>query len=375
MISRWIAILMLVPAASVACSSGRDAAPGGVRCTERYLSAGYRSAAARVRPLVPKLWRGLRAPGMAFAVAVKGRLVWSMTCGLRNRSAQLPVERTTRFRIGSVSKTLTSAALASLVQSRQMALDDSVRVYVAAFPHDATIRELASHTAGLRANAADELVNGRHYRSVTDALAIFIDDPLLFAPGTDYAYSNWGYVLLGAAIEKAARAPYARVVRDRVLAPLGLRRTVLDDVTHPVAAATPYEIRDDGSAVRAPYTDLSFRWPSGGWLSTAEDVARFGSGFADGKLVPRSLVRTFTTEVRVRGHGTGYGLGWEVRGPYAGHTGNAVGGSAALLVHLPSATAFALTTNLGFVTAPSPPQPRRGTPTPPELLTPFLRRK
>jgi serine beta-lactamase-like protein LACTB, mitochondrial len=195
---------------------------------------------------------------------------------------------------------------------------------------------------------------------------------LLFRPGTEFSYSNWGYVLLGAALEAAAGEPYGDVVEDRVLAPLGLHRTVLDDVKRPVPEAVPYELQDDGSAVRAPYHDVSFRWPSGGWLSTADELARFGSSFAAGELVPPRVVRTFTTDTRVAGRATGYGLGWEIHGPYAGHIGNTVGGSAALLVHLPSATAFALTTNLGFVTASAPPQPSPATPTPPVVLAPFL---
>lgn len=348
------------------------AASGG--CRQWHASPERGAAIAHVKPLVPKLWHGLRAPGLTLAVAVRGKVVWSIGCGRRDIARRLPVERTTRFRIGSVSKTLTSTALAKLVDDGGIELGASVQRYVPVFPHDVTIRQLAAHTAGVRANDADELVNRRHYTHVADTLPIFAHDPLLFPPGTDFSYSNWGYVLLGAALEDAADAPYQEVVRSTVLAPLGLRRTVLEDVTRPVPGrATFYESTNAGRAVRAPFHDVSFRWPSAGWLSAADELARFASAFADGRLVGPATVRTFTAEQQVGGRGTGYGLGWEVHGPFAGHTGNVVGGSAIVLVHVPSATALALTTNIGFVTAAAPPRPRRGTPEPPRLLEPFIR--
>jgi serine beta-lactamase-like protein LACTB, mitochondrial len=372
-------VLVLAAAVAGAGTVGATSFRGGATsvarasCTQWLASADQRAAAARVRPLVPKLWRGLRAPGMTLAVAVRGKIVWSIGCGLRDLGHRLPVKRTTRFRTGSVSKTLTSAALAELVDEGKIDLDASVRRYVRAFPHGVTIRQLAAHTAGLRANNADELVNRRHYAHVADTLPIFAHDPLLFAPGTDYSYSNWGYVLLGAALENAANLSYEEVVRGRILSPLGLRRTVLEDVTRPAAGrATFYEITNAGRAVRAPDHDVSFRWPSAGWLSTADELAHFASAFANGQLVRPATVLAFTAEQHVGGRGTGYGLGWEVRGPYAGHTGNVVGGSALVLVHVPSATALALTTNIGFVTAAVPPSPRPGTPEPPRLLAPFI---
>jgi CubicO group peptidase (beta-lactamase class C family) len=162
-------------------------------------------------------------------------------------------------------------------------------------------------------------------------------------------------------------------MRDEVLAPLVLTRTALEDVTRPAAGrATPYELDARNRPVRAPYHDVSWRWPAGGFLSTAPDLARFGSAFVGGSFVSPQTVALFTAEQPTRaGAATGYALGWETRGGYVRHIGNTVGGTAALLVHVASSTALALTTNVGYVTAPAP-RVAPGTPEPPQILLPFM---
>ena len=173
--------------------------------------------------------------------------------------------------------------------------------------------------------------------------------------------------------------PGGEALRRAGLEPLRLRATELDDAGRRIPnRARLYEITNGGGAVLAPRHDVSIRWPSGGFVSTAEDVARFGSRFVDGVFLRPGTIREFLISQRTAdGRQTGYGLGWEVHssplGDFAGHTGNAVGGTAAILVHPSSGVAFALATNLGYVTAPRPPTPRPGTPDPPLLAAPFVR--
>jgi serine beta-lactamase-like protein LACTB, mitochondrial len=373
--------LLAAAAAALSLDTGTPARRETAACSVWLADREYAAAVREARALLPRLWRGLRAPGLTVAAAVEGKVVWSAGCGYADRERRLPVLARTRFRIGSLSKPLTSAGLARLHDEGRLDLDAEIQRYVPRFPRKSApidIRQLAGHLAGLRGNDASELVNRRRFRSVAEEIELFAADPLVQEPGTSFSYSNAGWALLGAAIEGASHRSYGDYMRMSVLGPLGLRETELGDSGERIPnQARPYEVTDTGRAVVAPRHDLSIRWPSGGFVSTSEDVARFGSRFVGGSFVSPATVRTFLTSQRTRsGRATGYGLGWEVRpsplGVFAGHTGNAVGGTAALLVHLQSGVAFALTTNLGYVTAGAPPPPRAGTPEPPAFAAPFI---
>src|SRR5215211_3002918 len=373
-------VLIVAVLASAACSGATEtaAAPAPL-CRVTVAATAERQAVATVRPLARRLWKALRAPGMSLAVAVDGRIVFSTACGWADRERRLPARATSRFRIGSVSKPITAAALATLVDAGRIDLAAPIQRYVPEFPEKAspmTVSQVAAHLAGLRANEDDEIVSRRHFDTLAAEVAVFAGDPLLFAPGTRYSYSNWGYVLLGRAIETASGEPFEAYVPSAVLRPLGMSHTQLDDAGAPVPQlARLYEVTSDGRAVAAPRHDVSLRWPSGGFVSTAEDLARLG-GFAAGELVGPATRTQFLTEQRAGGRRTAYALGWEVHdtpfGKGYGHTGNAVGGTALILVIPARRAVLALATNIGYVTASSPPAIRG--PDPPELLVPFLRR-
>jgi serine beta-lactamase-like protein LACTB, mitochondrial len=157
-----------------------------------------------------------------------------------------------------------------------------------------------------------------------------------------------------------------------------MRETTL--TTAPRAArATFYELNDSGGVRVAPPIDLSDRLPAGGFLSTADDLARFGVALTNQTLVGKETERMmFRSRRTTAGEETGYGLGFEVHpspfGLFVCATGAVDGGTAALLIHVKTGIVLALTTNLGYATAVSPPPPpKKGTPDPPMLLLPFIR--
>jgi len=209
-----------------------------------------------------------------------------------------------------------------------------------------------------RYETRDEVVNTRHYPSVGAALSIFSHDRLVSPPGAAFNYSSYGWNLLGVALARAAHTSFPALVERE----LGLHRAFVDSTRY-------YELADDGRAVPAPRVDLSDRLPSGGFRASAADVARVVS-----KLAPPHARLLFTPQRTRDGTSTDYGLGWEVHGPFVGHTGSVVGGTAAVILHVKSGVALALATNVGTVTAASPPAPPPGTPDPPQLLLPFLGR-
>jgi serine beta-lactamase-like protein LACTB len=367
-------------AAAAACSSAAPQARAKPLCRQSQAAPEFRQAIAADRPLLRRLKDGLRAPGLSLAVASGGKIVWSVSCGYADLKSRRVVTAQTRFRIGSVSKTLTATALAQYAEAGRVDLDAPVDRY-ADFPSHGgaiTLRRLAGHLAGLRHYQGEaEVVNRRHFTSVAATLALFRDDPLVAETGTRFSYSSYGYDVIGAALERTSGRDFAALMREAVLAPAHMSATTR--ATAPRATrATFYEAKDGGGVRLAPPIDLSDRLPAGGFLSTADDLARFGVALADGRLVSRQKAgMMFTSQRTTTGEETGYGLGFELQpsplGLFVGHTGAVAGGTAGLLIHVKTGTVLALTSNLGYATAVSPPSPKPGTPDPPKLLLPFIR--
>ena len=265
-------------------------------------------------------------PGMSVAVAVRGRVVWSEGFGLANVEQRVPATAETRYRIGSVSKLLTAAALARLAQDGRVDLDAPVQRYVPSFPakgHPITLRQLAGHQAGVRHyRIPGDPVGDRRYATLADGLRIFAADSLLFAPGTRYAYSSYGYNLLGVAIEGATGRPFLDAVRALVTQPLALWSVVADHRDSIVAdRAAFYDYGRDQRVVNAAWDDASYKWPSGGYVATAADLASFGSAFlAPGFLDERTLRLVLTPQKLASGEATIVGLGWRTGKDAAGRT-------------------------------------------------------
>lgn len=353
--------------------------PAGA-CRQWTASPAFASQIAAIRGLVPRMQRAFAAPGLSVAIAAKGKLVWSESCGFADRAKRIPVTRTTQFRVGSVSKPFTATTALRLAQQGRLDLDADIRRYVPAFPPSrprVTVRQLGGHLAGIRHyQGRAEAVNRTHYRSLAESLTVFIDDPLVAEPGTRFSYSSYGFNLLGAAVESAAGSSFAKAVHQTLLGPLRLRQTTVGGRAR--GGTRFYEVTNNRHAVPAPPIDLSDRYPSGGFLSTAEDLVRLGLGVTNRRFLNTSSQKLlFTSQHTKGGAATGYGFGFEIHpspfGVVAGHTGNVVGGTAFVLIHPKTRVVVALTTNIGFVTAPHPPD-LSGTPDPPQLAVPFIRR-
>ena len=323
------------------------AAPAAAQAAPRQVEAARRAAREM-------LARGI--PGLSAAVAVDGRVVWSEGFGLADLEQNVPVSPATRFRVGSVAKPLTAAALMRLRQEGRMDLDAPVTRYVPEFPDKGapiTPRMLAGHLGGIRWYAGDEFFLNRAWRSLREGLSIFAADPLVAPPGTKYSYSSYGFNLLGAAMEAADGREFTALMSERVLVPLGLKDTVPDRAAEVIDRRARFYVRTAGGAfANAPAVDSSHKWPSGGYLSTAEDLARFGAAMSGtGFLDAESLGLMFAQQRTKAGQETGYGLGWEIAtgkdgARRVGHEGRPVGGSAVLVVYPGARVAAAVLVNV-----------------------------
>ena len=187
-----MALVAALAAAASACAGASEAARAKQLCRQSLAAPEYRQPIRADRALLRRLKEGLRAPGLSLTVAAGGKIVWSVSCGYADLGSRRPVTAHTRFRIGSVSKTLTATALAAYAESGRVDLDASVDRYVDFPSHGGaiTLRRLAGHLAGIRNYESQaEAVNRRHFASVTATLALFAGDPLVAEPGTRFSYS------------------------------------------------------------------------------------------------------------------------------------------------------------------------------------------
>lgn len=302
----------------------------------------YRDAIARGREIVEGIRRHAGVPGISIAVGVDGEVVWSEGFGYSDLENRVPVWGETRFRIGSVSKPITAAAVGLLVEQGRLDLDAPVQKYVPAFPAKRwpiSTRQVAGHLAGIRHYVGDETYSKRHYATVLEGLEIFQDDTLLYEPGTRYSYSSYGWNLISAIVEAASGENFLQYMRGHVFEPLGITGIVADHVDSIIPHRTRFYMRTRaGTVLNAEYVDNSYKWAGGGFLSSSEDLVRFGMAhLSGGFLQPETVSLLWTSQRTSDGEATGYGIGWDVGTDYEGrrtvsHGGSSIGGRAHLLI-------------------------------------------
>ena len=306
-------------------------------------------------------------PGLSVAVGVDGEIVWAEGFGWADLDKRAPVAPDTRFRIGTASTVLTSAAVGLLLQEGPLKLDDVIQTYVPAFPQKqwpVTLRQLMGHVAGVRNDGGDEgpLFSKRCERPV-EALPSFGERDLLFEPGTQYRYSSYGWILVSAAVEAAADEPFLRFMRTRIFDPLGMRDTLAESATEPIPnRATFYFPRFAadpryGLHLMRPI-DYSCYAGASVFLSTPSDLVRFGMAISSGKLLQPATVQLLQAPQQLAsGQETGYGLGWDLetvelagsQTRWVGHAGTSLGGMVASLMTFPEhGIVVSVTSNISY---------------------------
>jgi CubicO group peptidase (beta-lactamase class C family) len=318
-------------------------------------------AAAQIEKLVAAEQARQKIPGVSIAIAFRNQPIYAKGFGLADVEHGVPVKTTTAFRTASIAKPFTAVAAMTLVEAGRLDLDAPVRTHCAAWPErhpPITTRQTLAHLSGIRHYAKPGEAAGKsHYFTIQDALALFKEDALLHAPGSTYHYSTYAYSVAGCVIEGVSGEPFEAFVRGRVLQPAGMTRTRVDRVYEIVPdRARGYQVLGQkeyeslpaaarsfakaGELYNADLHDTSMKIPGGGFLSTAEDLVRFGIALNTGTLLKKDTVeRMWTAQRTSDGKPTQYGLGFNVAPAQEGvrrisHGGNQAG-AASLLVILP----------------------------------------
>jgi len=305
-------------------------------------------------------------PGLSVAVGVAGDIVWAEGFGFADLENREPVTPNHRFRIGTASTVLTSAAVGLLLEKDLLNLDEEIQTYVPEFPKKewpVTLRHLMGHLAGVRTDGGDEgpLFSQRCERPV-DGLQFFAKRTLLFEPGTEYRHSNYGWIVVSAAIEAAAKEPFLTFMQERIFEPLEMDDTLADSATEPIPhRATFYFPRYGADPAYGLHLmrplDLSCYSGSSVFLSTPSDLVRFGMAINSGKLLQPATVQLLQTSQRLpSGQETGYGLGWDLESvtllgdqTSVGHDGEVLGGMvASLMTFRERGIVVAVTSNISY---------------------------
>jgi serine beta-lactamase-like protein LACTB len=306
-------------------------------------------------------------PALSVAVGAGGDIVWAEGFGWADLEKRVPVAPETRFRIGTASTALTSAAVGLLLEKGRLSLDEVIQTHVPAFPAKqwpVTLRQLMGHLAGVGTDGGDEgPLFSMHCERPIEALDSFASRSLLFEPGTRYRYSSYGWIMVSAAVEAAAGAPFLAFVRKQIFEPLGMDDTRADSATEPIPnRATFYFPRFAadpryGLHLMRPI-DYSCYAGSSAFLSTPSDLVRFGMAITGGKLLQPATVQLFRTAQRLAsGQETGYGLGWDLETAelsgeptrLVGHDGDSLGGMVASLWTFPQhGIVVAVTSNISY---------------------------
>jgi serine beta-lactamase-like protein LACTB, mitochondrial len=331
--------------------------------------SGYEDLAAELDGLAKKSLQEWGAPSISVAVAIEQKLVWAGARGYADIDGRVPGTIHSQYRIGSISKSLTSMAMVRLVEAGKLNLDRPVQDYLPDYPgseNPITSRLLASHRAGIRHYRfnilewpPNDFYLDRQFNSVSDALEVFEHDDLLFDPGTDFRYSSFGYNLLSAVLEAASGMDYLNLMRNEVFDPAGMESTQPDRKNEFIPDRVGFYISGEGRYGPAYPVNLSVKWASGGFLSTPSDLVRAGLLVLDeGYLADSSRKLLFTPVARAPGGNdpNGYALGWYsrvrddlsvgVKGiPVISHSGGSVGGLSQLTILPDRGIVIAVQTN------------------------------
>ncbi|HWQ31267.1 MAG TPA: serine hydrolase [Blastocatellia bacterium] len=297
----------------------------------------------------------------AVLIAKDGRTLFKKAYGVASRTTKAPNRTDTKFNLGSMNKMFTAVAIAQLAEQGKLSFEDKVGKYLPDYPNKdvaakVTIHHLLTHTSGLGSywnKKFDE--RRRSIRTVNDYLALFADEPLRFEPGARFDYSNSGFIVLGAIIEKVSGQSYYDYVREHIFRPAGMTNTDCYEMTGQVEnLAMGYTTGDDerpASGPRHENTDTrpNRGGPAGGGYSTVEDLLKFSQALRAHKLLSQKSTELITTAKVPMGPNGGYGYGFgdlKMNGlRFYGHNGGAPGIAAELRIFPDSGYVIAAMSN------------------------------
>jgi CubicO group peptidase (beta-lactamase class C family) len=286
--------------------------------------------------------------GIAVLVSQNGKILFEKAYGMADREHAVAAHVKTRFRIGSVTKQFTAAAILKLQEQGKLSVNDKLSKYFPNFPggSEVTLQHLLTHTSGIhdytdRTNFTTDATNAISIEALIES---FKHEPYNFDPGARWLYDNSGYVLLGCVVERVSGTSYAAFLQKHFFQPLGMADTGVDESSRP-----PMHEALGYSYAKGQYSctvslDPSWTFGTGDLFSTVEDLNKWNEAVFNGRVLkPASLKSAFTpartSENKDDDSGDGYGYGWFIskwRGLLEISHGGYLPGFNSFLLRIPS---------------------------------------
>jgi CubicO group peptidase (beta-lactamase class C family) len=272
-------------------------------------------------------------------VEQNGKRLYGKHFGLADRENNTPVRLDTPFLFASQGKMFTAVSVLQLIEAGKLGFDDPIGKYLTDYPNKemakVTVRQLLSHQGGtgdIGVLQPNEGLNRAWARTIGDLIKLNGDRAPAFPPGSRFEYSNYGFLLLGALVEKVSGQNYYAYVAEHVFGPAGMTATSFPTLEQIACVARGYTQDNDGRLM--PSTDqLPWRGsPAGGGVATADDEVRFVEALKAGKLISLPML-TEAIKQQTDWYGYGFISSGPTEFPHWGHGGGARGNSAALSVY------------------------------------------
>jgi len=283
-------------------------------------------------------------------VASGDDVVFSKGYGYANLEWNVPNDPSTKFRLGSITKQFTSALILLLEEDGKLSIQDPVSRHIPEAPASwsgITLYHLLTHTSGIHNFTAlpDYRVRQVQPSSPAAQLDRLRDEPLDFEPGTEYRYSNSGYLMLGLVVERVSGRRYADVLQERIFGPLGMRDSGYDSNTAVIPHRAAGYAPGPNGPVNARFVDMSVPHAAGALYSTTGDLLKWMRGLFGGRVLKPESLRKMTTPYL-----NNYALGLNVREvdgiQMIGHGGSINGFNAFLAYYPQSETTVVVLANL-----------------------------
>jgi CubicO group peptidase (beta-lactamase class C family) len=297
-------------------------------------------------------------------LAKNGEVIYKGAFGLASKDFNVPNRVDTKFNLGSMNKMFTAVSIAQLVEGGKLSFDDPLSKFLPDFPDAQSaqkirIKNLLTHTSGLGSYFNEKFRTSSRalYRTVDEMIKLAADEKLAFEPGTKWAYSNTGFLVLGKVIEKVTGGSYYDYVREHIYRPAGMINSdcfELDLVTPNLALGYDKEFTDNGMRFRNNLFEHVIRGgPAGGGYSTAEDLLRFDIALRSNKLVGAEYVKLLLSpKPDLNSPDYGYGFQIDRERKIAGHGGGFPGISSNLDMFLESGYTAVVMSNYGSGSRP-----------------------
>jgi len=268
---------------------------------------------------------------------------WLSSAGYLTKSGEQVPNKSSLFRIASISKSMTAVAILQLLEKGIIDLDTPIQEYLPEFPKKAkgeiTIRQILKHRGGIpHYKSKFGIFNFTHYANSIEALDKFKDRDLLYKPGTGFKYSSFGYVILGAIIEKVTGQSYQDYMEKNIWKPANMTSTSIEKSDNTYDNKAGLYIKLGNTFIRVPKNDLSYMQSGGGIQSTAHDLLKFGQAILDYKLITPSTTELMIMLSTDKKDEIEYTYGWDSKvsskdGRIIEHNGTQIGASSYLRIY------------------------------------------